>query len=285
MKRGATPERPTKVQDASPQTKNGHTRIANELLEEVYRFPFTAPQLRVLMFVIRDSYGWQEKETRAYSMSKIAEATNLPRSSTGRAVMQLINLSVLNRLTGGALAPIKNYNAWGKNPELPLEHTVPLVRRPTGETKTVPLARRKLSTGETKPSRQWDAYKEKERKERKKGGASAQTPQLLPNSKTDTPRNRAEIGHEDYAPEDHHEFKRLSFKLQDELTETWKAAREKTRKATECRKGCGRPRATETWNYCRPCTTCVVCSSGVGEGRTFSTKGKEIYCNECKTKT
>ena len=42
---------------ASPQLENGHTRVANELLREIYRFPFSASGLRIVLWVMRGSYG------------------------------------------------------------------------------------------------------------------------------------------------------------------------------------------------------------------------------------
>ncbi len=95
------------------------------------------------------------------------------------------------------------------------------------------------------------------------------------------PRNRAALGHADYVPEDHPEFKRLSFKLQDELNETWKASWERERKRLACRKGCGRDRASEAWPYCRPCTVCHVCGDGADGLKKFMTGAAGITCTTC----
>jgi len=49
---------------ASPQLEKGHTRIANELLEEITIYPFTKAQLKVILVVIRKTYGWRKKKAQ-----------------------------------------------------------------------------------------------------------------------------------------------------------------------------------------------------------------------------
>lgn len=291
------PERPQAAQDASPQTGkgHGHTEVSNELLEAVYAFPFTGPQVRMVLFIIRDSYGWKRKVTLGRTIREMAEAVNLPRSSADRALRELVGLSVVDYdADSGGLTLVKNYNAWGATPQLPLELStggdkpvdnfastigVPLADCPTGGTKSCPTGGQNLPTGGTKnPASGTHIGEIKVKKERK--GADPQ----LPNQKNDTPRNRAALGHEDFAPEDHVEFKRLSFKLQDELTATWKESREAARKAAACRNGCGRPRASEAWPYCRPCTVCHVCDGGADGTRKFHSGGGGVICTACADK-
>lgn len=45
----------------SPQLEHGHTRIANELLEAFIAYPFGGGELKVLLAIIRLTYGWQRK--------------------------------------------------------------------------------------------------------------------------------------------------------------------------------------------------------------------------------
>ena len=49
-------------ESASPQLENGHTRIANELLEEIVKYPFCATELKIVLFIIRKTYGWRRKK-------------------------------------------------------------------------------------------------------------------------------------------------------------------------------------------------------------------------------
>lgn len=61
---------------ANPQLENGHTRIANELLEKLieYKFPSSLP-LRICFFVIRKTYGYHKKMD-IISLSQFQEATD-----------------------------------------------------------------------------------------------------------------------------------------------------------------------------------------------------------------
>ena len=47
---------------ASPQTEHGFTRLADELLDALICYPFTKRQYKVLLAVIRKTYGFQKRE-------------------------------------------------------------------------------------------------------------------------------------------------------------------------------------------------------------------------------
>ncbi|MFM0724816.1 replication protein [Paraburkholderia strydomiana] len=46
---------------ASPQVEDGHIKIANELYDAVLNYPFTARQLKVLLAIVRKTYGFNKK--------------------------------------------------------------------------------------------------------------------------------------------------------------------------------------------------------------------------------
>ena len=46
---------------ASPQTEHGFTRLADELLDALIRYPFTKRQYKVVLAVIRKTYGFQKQ--------------------------------------------------------------------------------------------------------------------------------------------------------------------------------------------------------------------------------
>ena len=48
---------------ANPQLENGYTRIANELLEAIIEYPFTCAELRIILLVIRRTYGWKTSKS------------------------------------------------------------------------------------------------------------------------------------------------------------------------------------------------------------------------------
>lgn len=295
MRRNTPAERTELPQDASPQVGrgHGHTELSNELLEAAYRFPFTGPQLRLVLAVIRDSYGWKRKVTLARTVRAWADEVGIPRATMARIRRELDGLAVLEYDTAtGGLRLVKNYLAWGATPQLPFELStpgdksvdnftstigVPLVDCPTGDR---PTGEQKRPTGERQASASGTHYGE--RKERKKErGAQHPAPQLLPNGKTDTPTARAELGHWEFAPQDHPGFTRLSFKLQDTLADQWRERAEEQRKRTACKKCATRPRAG-AWPYCRPCTVCSKCEAVADGHLKFTVQDGAITCANCK---
>jgi phage replication O-like protein O len=105
---------------ANPQLKNGHTRIANEILEQVMKLNLNGTQFRLVLAIWRYSYGFQKTETK-YGMSirSLAELIDAGRSQVYREIKALIDqniLSVKGIDSKGAriLAFQKNYDDWGK---------------------------------------------------------------------------------------------------------------------------------------------------------------------------
>lgn len=98
---------------ASPQTQNGYAKLANELVEALYRFDFSGCELRVLVWVIRQSYGWRRKDTFKTSVRAIAVDTRLPPATVGWALKGLSTRGVLLRMEqSGGLRLNKNYDEW-----------------------------------------------------------------------------------------------------------------------------------------------------------------------------
>ncbi len=107
---------------------DGYTRIANELLEAAMSHPMTKRQLRVLLAIMRKTYGFNKKEDRI-SGSQLAELTKLTRQHCSSAVNELIQLNIIYR-KGGSSSPIginKNLESWG------------------GESKPVPIKQNRVS--------------------------------------------------------------------------------------------------------------------------------------------
>jgi hypothetical protein len=46
---------------ASPQTEHGFTRLADELLDVLIRYPLTKRQYKLVLAVIRKTYGFQKQ--------------------------------------------------------------------------------------------------------------------------------------------------------------------------------------------------------------------------------
>ncbi|MES2155388.1 MAG: replication protein [bacterium] len=273
-------------QDASPQTGkgHGHTEISNELLEAIYAYPFTGVQSRVIWFVVRDSYGWKRKETRGYAFPKVAEEINAERTSVFRAFAQLLKIGVLQRGENGGWVLVKNYNAWGNTPELPLSIVAGKQRLLASNGYTLLGSNEKRACKQRRVAGK-QRYMEKERERKKdRGAASAAHSSDLPNVTNDTARNRANMGHPDLPPEGAPDFGRLGFKTRDALTATWNESVDRERKRTACRKCHDRPRASDAWPYCRPCTACSVCEAKADGTRKFQTGRDGIICTTCAAK-
>lgn len=52
---------PKREQGASPQVENGYLKVANELVEALYRVDLSPQESRVFWFIIRLTYGWGKK--------------------------------------------------------------------------------------------------------------------------------------------------------------------------------------------------------------------------------
>lgn len=147
---------------ASPQLDNGHTRIANELLEAIYRSGFNGSQASILLLVIRYTYGFQRK-SHDLSLTFISNATGIHKSKVQEYVKTLIEKNVIivySEATFNKPKEIginKNYEQWELNSvQLPKQVT------PT-ETGRVQLPKQvgvQLPKQVTKKERTKENYKE-----------------------------------------------------------------------------------------------------------------------------
>jgi phage replication O-like protein O len=97
-----------------PQTEDGYTRIANELLDAIIGFGFSARQMRVFMTLVRKIYGFNKKRDDI-SGSQIGEACGMPRSHVSEVLSQLSAMRVISKKPGtfGTIIEInKNYKDW-----------------------------------------------------------------------------------------------------------------------------------------------------------------------------
>jgi len=91
-------------------TDDGYTRIANELLEAIAGADLTARQLKVMIAVIRKTYGFQKKLDRIADI-QIAELTGLSRQNVNKAKKELLSMSCL-MMEGGKIGPNKELSSW-----------------------------------------------------------------------------------------------------------------------------------------------------------------------------
>lgn len=79
---------------ANPQLENGYTRIANEILEVIYGTNFNATQLKIILCVIRYTYGFGRK-SHSLSVSFINKATGISKRYISSELSKLIKNKVL----------------------------------------------------------------------------------------------------------------------------------------------------------------------------------------------
>lgn len=96
-----------------PQVEDGYTRIANELFEAVTNSqtcPVTLRQLRVILAVIRKTYGFNKKSDRI-SDGQLAAETGLSRQNVNQAKRELLAVGVL-LLDGHKIGINKHHQDW-----------------------------------------------------------------------------------------------------------------------------------------------------------------------------
>ncbi len=98
---------------ASPQLENGYTRISNELLEAMAKMNLSKYEWRVLLAIIRETYGWKEK-MRPISVTQIQKLTGLDRRNIGRTKIRL-RLREIIKVNGLTIGINKDYSQWASS--------------------------------------------------------------------------------------------------------------------------------------------------------------------------
>jgi len=100
---------------ANPQRENGHTRIANEIMEALARTRIPGEARQVVDLIIRKTYGYQRKVAKIV-LWEFAEVTKMTKPAVVRAInkAESMNLIIIkkdneeNKLYGFN----KNYETW-----------------------------------------------------------------------------------------------------------------------------------------------------------------------------
>ena len=94
---------------ASPQLENGYTRLSNELLEKIVRYPFKGYELKIILKIARDTYGWKTKK-RQISYGRIAKDAKIDRRHVVKYCSLLVGRNIIFK------QKLKNRdNLWGIN--------------------------------------------------------------------------------------------------------------------------------------------------------------------------
>jgi len=101
-------------QKANPQLENGYVRIANELFEAMGKYPFSGAELKILIVIMRLTYGWGLKQN-VISFSKLSYLSALDARHTKRVVKRLVLDKVLikyKQQRNNILGVNKDYISW-----------------------------------------------------------------------------------------------------------------------------------------------------------------------------
>lgn len=89
---------------------DGYTRLANMLLEEYAGADLTKRQFKVLLAVLRLTYGWNKPMDRIAN-SQIAQIARLPEKRVSEARVQLVEMNLLTQVCR-SIGPNKNTAEW-----------------------------------------------------------------------------------------------------------------------------------------------------------------------------
>lgn len=106
---------------ASPQCENGYTKIANELLDAIIRTRFPGQEMRIMLAVLRRTYGFGKKADQI-SYGQLAQATEIPRTRVIEHVKSLVSKKGLGSLVNGTRRPLtlwinKDFEEWMPSPK------------------------------------------------------------------------------------------------------------------------------------------------------------------------
>lgn len=105
---------------ANVQCENGYLRIANELFDVILKSNFSLRELKVILTIIRFTYGFNRKEAEV-SIRFISQATGIRFQHIAKAIDKLIAKNVLiingtaNHKQGRTLSLNKDYDTWSLN--------------------------------------------------------------------------------------------------------------------------------------------------------------------------
>lgn len=101
------------VENKVADLNDGYVRLATTLLEAIAGADLTKRQFKVLLAVIRLTYGWNKAVDRIAN-SQISEIARLPVKKVSEARVQLIKMNILLQ-SGQQIGPNKNISSWSED--------------------------------------------------------------------------------------------------------------------------------------------------------------------------
>lgn len=99
---------------ASPQTENGFTRIANEIVEALARTRISGEARQVVDVILRKTYGFQKTEDQI-SLSQFVLSTSIKRPNVCRALNKLLSMNLIIKKDNGKIPTYrfnKDFDTW-----------------------------------------------------------------------------------------------------------------------------------------------------------------------------
>jgi len=132
---------------ADPDLKDGYTKIANEILEKLAKMPLAPNQWRVLLCIIRKTYGFHLK-VDYIANSQIGDATGLCKAVISRCLKELTDRQLLIR-KGKYVGFQKDWERWDK---LAVQSTLDLKLAVQSTTEKLAESSTKVSSCAVSPS-------------------------------------------------------------------------------------------------------------------------------------
>lgn len=102
---------------ANPQKENGYTILANEILEKLSLPGMNGSELRILLFVVRKTYGFNKKQDRI-SLTQFQVGTGMNRSHVVETIKSLVHKSILLK-EKSVYSINKNWETWVVHKRVP----------------------------------------------------------------------------------------------------------------------------------------------------------------------
>ncbi|MBT4485532.1 MAG: replication protein [Candidatus Latescibacteria bacterium] len=99
----------------SPQLEKGYLSIANEIIEALARTKMSAYQSRIIMAILRRTYGFHKKEDQI-SIWRIANMTGIRETHVSRTLKELEMRKIICR-RGKIIGFNKYYDQWKNLPK------------------------------------------------------------------------------------------------------------------------------------------------------------------------
>lgn len=96
--------------------EEGFTKIPNKILEALSYTKLTVYEYRVLLFIMRKTYGWK-KETDWIALSHFNEGTGILKPNVSRTLKKLERRFIIIRDNRRHVGLQKNINMWREEPQ------------------------------------------------------------------------------------------------------------------------------------------------------------------------